>query len=360
MNEIHKSDLYIDDYLDKIFLLEKSIGAKTTYKILEPFPVDTEDSLSIQKAAKTIADFVGLNNLVFIVAKTKQKSNVGGYIELNNNENEVFIEISDNISKSQNAVLAVLAHEITHKYMQINAISCGTGPLLEYENEILTDITSIFLGFGKLMLNGYEIVKESVNIVNYTRETIKIGYLNKKQIAFVYRLICAMRKIPKNDMLSGLSSEAISEISDCYCYEEDYFNQEFHNNKFQNELVESLINYIQTLQDELNQINRHLELIKTEYINKTETFLDIKQQNLKNFYNDLRTLNQYDTYDPCLIYLITIKNRRKIEQMKIKLSQEISDANNVKLNLNTITKLDEKKRTKKSFLKKIFNKVLRN
>ena len=244
MNEIHKSDLYIDDYLDKIFLLEKSIGAKTTYKILEPFPVDTEDSLSIQKAAKTIADFVGLNNLVFIVAKTKQKSNVGGYIELNNNENEVFIEISDNISKSQNAVLAVLAHEITHKYMQINAISCGTGPLLEYENEILTDITSIFLGFGKLMLNGYEIVKESVNIVNYTRETIKIGYLNKKQIAFVYRLICAMRKIPKNDMLSGLSSEAISEISDCYCYEEYYFNQEFHNNKFQNELVESLINYI--------------------------------------------------------------------------------------------------------------------
>ncbi len=360
MNEIHKSDLYIDDYLDKIFLLEKSIGAKTTYKILEPFPVDTEDSLSIQKAAKTIADFVGLNNLVFIVAKTKQKSNVGGYIELNNNENEVFIEISDNISKSQNAVLAVLAHEITHKYMQINAISCGTGPLLEYENEILTDITSIFLGFGKLMLNGYEIVKESVNIVNYTRETIKIGYLNKKQIAFVYRLICAMRKIPKNDMLSGLSSEAISEISDCYCYEEDYFNQEFHNNKFQNELVESLINYIQTLQDELNQINRHLELIKTEYINKTETFLDIKQQNLKNFYNDLRTLNQYDTYDPCLIYLITIKNRRKIEQMKIKLSQEISDAKEVKQNLNTITKLDEKKRTKRSFLKKIFNKVLRN
>jgi hypothetical protein len=244
--------------------------------------------------------------------------------------------------------------------MQINAISCGTGPLLEYENEILTDITSIFLGFGKLMLNGYEIVKESVNIVNYTRETIKIGYLNKKQIAFVYRLICAMRKIPKNDMLSGLSSEAISEISDCYCYEEDYFNQEFHNNKFQNELVESLINYIQTLQDELNQINRHLEIIKTEYINKTETFLDLKLQNLKNFYNDLRTLNQYDTYDPCLIYLITIKNRRKIEQMKIKLSQEISDAKEVKQNLNTITKLDEKKRTKKSFLKKIFNKVLRN
>jgi hypothetical protein len=284
MNEVPKSDLYSDDYLDKIFLLEKRIGAKTTYKILEPFPVDTEDSLSIQKAAKVIADFVGLNNLVFIVAKTKQKSNVGGYIELNNNENEVFIEISDNISKSQNAVLAVLAHEITHKYMQINASSCGTGPLLEYENEILTDITSIFLGFGKLMLNGCEIVKETMNIDHYTRETIKIGYLNKKQIAFVYRLICAMRKIPKNDMLSGLSSEAISEISDCYCYEEDYFNQEFHNDKYRNELVESLINHIQTLQNELNQINRHLELIKTEYINKTETFLDIKQQNLKNFY----------------------------------------------------------------------------
>lgn len=44
--------------------------------------------------------------------------------------------------------------------------------------------------------------------------------------------------------------------------------------------------------------------------------------------------------------------------MKIKLSQEIGDANKIKQNLNTITKLDEKKRTKKSFIKKIFNKVL--
>jgi len=32
MNEIHKSDLYIDDYLDKIFLLEKSIVQKLLIK----------------------------------------------------------------------------------------------------------------------------------------------------------------------------------------------------------------------------------------------------------------------------------------------------------------------------------------
>ena len=33
MNEVTNSDLYIDDYLDKILLLEKRIGAKTSYKI---------------------------------------------------------------------------------------------------------------------------------------------------------------------------------------------------------------------------------------------------------------------------------------------------------------------------------------
>jgi hypothetical protein len=187
MNEVTNSDLYIDDYLDKILLLEKRIGAKTSYKILEPFPVDTEDSLSIQKAAKTIANFVGLNNLVFIVAIINQEFNVGGHIELNNNAKEVFIEISPKILKSQDAVLAVLAHEITHKYMQINAISCGTGPLHEYENEILTDITSIFLGLGKLMLNGCETVKEREHS-NYTVR-FQIGSLVKKKIAFVYRLI---------------------------------------------------------------------------------------------------------------------------------------------------------------------------
>ena len=54
MNEVHKSDLYIDDYLDKIFLLEKSIGAKTTYKILEPFPVDTKTAYPFKKLLKQL------------------------------------------------------------------------------------------------------------------------------------------------------------------------------------------------------------------------------------------------------------------------------------------------------------------
>ncbi|MDD3633193.1 MAG: hypothetical protein PHW38_05335 [Candidatus Cloacimonetes bacterium] len=356
------SELFIEDYLNKIILLEKRIGAKTTYQILEPFYVDTKNIISIQKTATKIAHFIGLNNLTFVVSKSTLRPDIGGQIELDN-ENLVLIKISDNIVESADAVLATLSHEITHKYMQIHAISCGTGPLSEYENEILTDITTIFLGFGKLLLNGCEVIKKKIKLELYNsvifEETIKVGYLDRKQIAFVYRLICAMRKISNNDMLSGLSSEALSAISDCYCYELDYFNPEFHNNHFRNELTEPLMNDIKTMQDELNQINRHLEFIRNDYINKTETFLKSKLQNIRTFSNELNSFNQNDTYDPCLIYLNIIKNKRKIEQIKKRLSHEISDTKEIRQKLNLITKLDDKEKPIKSFFKRIFDKVFR-
>ena len=50
-----------------------------------------------------------------------------------------------------------------------------------------------------------------------------------------------------------------------------------------------------------------------------------------------------------LALFILLLEQKKIEQMKIKLSQEISDAKDVKQNLNTITKLDEKKEQKVIF-----------
>ena len=45
--------------------------------------------------------------------------------------------------------MGTLAHEISHKYLQINNITCGYGPAFNYHNEILTDITAVYLGFWK-------------------------------------------------------------------------------------------------------------------------------------------------------------------------------------------------------------------
>jgi len=44
----------------------------------------------------------------------------------------------------------ILAHEIAHHYLRLNLVH----PTAEDEAEMFTDLTAIYLGFGKLMLNG--------------------------------------------------------------------------------------------------------------------------------------------------------------------------------------------------------------
>lgn len=89
-------ELPIEDYTKKLLVPEKRVGAQTKYEILEPFPLEGESIIAIQGAAKRIAEFVGVQNLCFIVSLAKQDEKVGGRIELEYGPNEVFIEISEN------------------------------------------------------------------------------------------------------------------------------------------------------------------------------------------------------------------------------------------------------------------------
>lgn len=358
------SQLFIEDYIKKLVMLEKQLGTKTKYQLFEPFPLNPSDPIAIQDAAKKIAEFVGLHNLTFIVGIAKQKEKVGGHVELQYGRREVFIEISENIAKFDAAVLATLAHEITHKYLQINNISVGTSSIHEYENEVLTDITAVFLGLGKLMLNGCEI--ENVRLEArtegaYVTEQLKSGYLDREQLAFVYRMVCAMRRISNQDMVSGLSAEALSAIRAYDSYQQDYFSQQLHSDRYRSELIKAAETDIQALQSELNLINQHLEFLKEEYICKTEEFLITKHKKVQSLLDDTKSMRLSDTHDPCLLFLSTIELQKKIDQVRTKVAQESSNTMNVKQSLNELTKLDQEKKFQESgtklFLKKLFPRI---
>ncbi|MDP6379886.1 MAG: hypothetical protein QF662_00960, partial [Phycisphaerae bacterium] len=106
-----------DDYIQKIILLERSLGAKVGYGLLDPFHLDTTDIVAVQSAARKIAEFVGLVGHTFIVSVARQDDGIGGHVELKRWEKEVFVELSPNTASFQGATLAVLAHEISHKYL---------------------------------------------------------------------------------------------------------------------------------------------------------------------------------------------------------------------------------------------------
>lgn len=135
--------------IEKIHLLESRLGENLIHPLLEPFEFKSYNIIEVQEAGKLIAKHIGLSDLTFIISYSQQKSTVAGHINLNNSK-DVFIEIDNKFENNYQIVLAILAHEICHKYLHINKIKLFP----DYENEILTDITTVYTGLGKISLNG--------------------------------------------------------------------------------------------------------------------------------------------------------------------------------------------------------------
>ena len=136
--------------LEKLIHLGKRLERTRIYELLEPWSFNGHEAVEIQKAGKKISNFIGLSHLTFIINYTQQEGNTAGQIELNNNNDEgVFIEIDEDVKSESESILAILAHEICHKLIHINGLT-----QFGYENEILTDVATIYTGLGKLSLNG--------------------------------------------------------------------------------------------------------------------------------------------------------------------------------------------------------------
>ena len=314
-------DLFIKDYINKITFLEKQVGAYVGYKPLEPFWVPGKgfmDSIRLQGAAKEIAVFLGLNEYTFLITVTKQKPNMAGKIELKYSGNDVFVEMSEDVQGFEDAVIATMAHELTHKYMQVNGISLGTNIVKEYENEVLTDITAIFLGLGKFLLNGClneKTYQEYRGIDKYeVTKTMKVGYLTQRQMAFVYQLLCSMRGISKEDMLSNLNWKAKDAILSCDRYTEDYFNLDFMSENYRKKIADVTSKQLSQLQNSLNEIEEKIISLETKIRQIKYRVQVIREKTIIALQSDLEHITQSSSHDPCMKFLdgIKIENWKKL------------------------------------------------
>ena len=146
------SDTHILNYVRKLIQLEECLGATLTYAALRPFAVNGHDIIEIQRAASRIAHFVHLDKLTFRGFRPLRK-HVAGSIELRKGQKEVIVDVDPLLQDNPDG-LRVVFHQIAHKVMHTHGISAGHGPSFEFENEVFTDITAVFMGLGKLMLNG--------------------------------------------------------------------------------------------------------------------------------------------------------------------------------------------------------------
>lgn len=320
------AEVFTEDYIAKLLLLEKAVGHKVSYHLLDPFHLHTASTdgyVEIQRAAKRIAEFVGLTGLTFLIEPTHLAEGTCGRIELQSAGSEVFVQISPDLFGFPSAVLATISHEIAHKFLHTNRIAWGDGPADHYHNEVLTDVAGVFLGLGKLMLNGHCAERTVENASGRTKHTRKVGYLDGNQLAFVYLLTCHMRQIARKDFLDGLTPHAVSILQQQETLFSAHFQRSFHDADQASAIrrqVASLVenvgteerNFLKTMGD----LRESLDSLEAETLRRVHTQTD-------SINSKLSELNS-DNFDPCLRYL----NALRLDQLLQRAQAEMHCATN--------------------------------
>lgn len=316
----------MDSFIDKLLMLEEKTGARVQYQSLDPLPTASYNLVTIQRAAKEMAHFIGLDDFTFIISIIKQKENVGGHVDLATTGSEVFIEIDDELLESPEVCSAALAHEICHKWMDHNEIRSP----IERDNEILTDITAVYLGFGKILLNGCETIRVSYEEVSGGTRTIhktrKVGYLDRKQLAIVYRLVCAMRDLDQKQFTQGLTASSLQAIKECEHDLRLYFDPRNHHQEAIQDVIDSLHADVSNFQKHSAELDKCLVYIQESFVNRLKETTRAQHRKIVQLRQEAARAIQASEHDPALRYLRNIKRLFSVFQLREDALSIVNDA----------------------------------
>jgi hypothetical protein len=207
MREIDSTEFAI--HVRRLLRLEQLLGMSTKYQMLDPFSFSAADRADTQRAASRIRDFLGLQNVTFDVRPAPQDDNVAGRIDLKEESRMIFIEVAPDTAVSERRLLATIAHEITHYFLNTH----GLPPQSSHEYEVFTDTAAVFLGLGKLLLNGCDVSDTSFGRDGRRTDlTYHTGYLAVEELALVYHVVCTMRGIQNREADRALSPRALAVV----------------------------------------------------------------------------------------------------------------------------------------------------
>lgn len=121
------------------------------------------------------------------------------------------IRISREMAGKKYAMGAIMAHELAHAYMHKKQF-----PQIYSDNEKLTDMCAVYLGFGKFLLNGNMTALLGV-VQNPFGNTLlisqsHIGYLSSAGLVYVYGKFCEGNGVPLVKRLAGLRCEVLIKV----------------------------------------------------------------------------------------------------------------------------------------------------
>lgn len=114
------------------------------------------------------------------------------------------IHVSLSYTKRPRELGALLAHELTHHFLDRASFRSKN----QDENEKLTDLAAVFLGFGKLILNGAD-VRVNAKKRTLMKSPVRLGYLPMADLACAYDKVCCLNGISTSQWTKHLSPEAV-------------------------------------------------------------------------------------------------------------------------------------------------------
>ena len=163
--------------------------------------------LPLQQGLQQVADEMCIHLHITKPIKVLTVGHIdGGRFEMNAGLNTIFI--NDNLKYQTFAQkVAILAHEVSHYYLMFqHNIRIPD----EKANELLTEINAVYVGFGLILLKGYQVYETRTG--RYIRKS-KVGYISEKivfeilmQTTYARRQqpFWVWRNLPLEYKLSGL------------------------------------------------------------------------------------------------------------------------------------------------------------
>ena len=155
------------------------------------------------------------------------------------------------------------------------------------------------------------------------------GYLDRNQLAFVYRLVCAMRNIPCSEYTEGLNSEALRSIHFCDKSFGHYYGSQLHDPNKAQKLAKIFNNAIVTLQRELAELDKNLTYIKKSYCETMDCFLIKGHKKLRSMGQKITSMTEKIEPDPALNFLNAIDRKFELDRMDEELSAISRDTRNL-------------------------------
>ena len=196
---------WVDKYL-KVLTLQMERVRRIKWALFEPTPsfyekLESGDDNDLEEAATAIGRHMELSVIPSITYEwgLKMKPEAAGQIRyMGSLRSQIQIPLFY-VGKPL-ALGAILAHELTHEFLFSKGIMCTS----EDELEQLTDLTSIAVGLGKLVLNG-----TFTEMVPSMGEGHTLGYLSPDLKAYAAKQVNQQHAIPNANAMEYLTENAL-------------------------------------------------------------------------------------------------------------------------------------------------------